>query len=297
MKTPRFVVVLTVLMVIAFATSASAQGASRPGMVISGSGGGGGGGTSVPPMPIKPTGLEVQVMSYYGMPISGATVTISLVHQDAGTGEWFADHSTSKKFGKCEAAQVVDCIRKDGRGTISNPSLPPSDNPYDSWRVLDVRAEANGFVHHLTSVVWVGTDGDMIVTAPTIYMYESGFATSDAYAWYTSDRIIAVGLWARQNWDENVIVDFSFKGSSWTKVQVDYGTTYSTSEQVGPNGVWIIQEFWAPQNATASYGGSVCGTIQVRSAYEAESVKAQTKEVCVKLRRPSVVPVPVGKGF
>ena len=295
MKTARFVVALTVLTIVsAFAVpaTAQAQGASRPGMVVSG----GGGGTPMP-MPIRPTGLTGQVTNYYGTPIYGATITVSLVHQDAETGQLFADHATAKKFGLCETGKTVDCIRKDGVYTIASSSLPPSDNPYDMWRTIDVRAEANGFVHHLTDMVWVGMDGSMLTTAPTIFMYEDGFATSDTYAWYVNDKIIAVGLWARQDWEEDVVVDFSFKGSSWTKVQVDYGMTYSTSEKVGPNGVWIVRYFWAPQNATANYGGSVCGTVQIRSAYEAESVKAQTKEVCVKLRTVPTVPPPAGGGF
>ncbi len=273
MKTlTRFVLAIIAIMFIT-ATLAEAQ---KPRLVT-------------PPSPISQTGIKGRVTLYDNLqPVVGASIVVSLVREHWQTMEWFADHSTAKRFGPCEKGKATDCVRKDGFYTISAGSLPKSENQYDTWYNLDIRGEAPGHIHYLGNFVRVGLDGSIMTNVQDVYLYKD-MSVGEAYAWWVDDRIIAFGFWANQSWAEDVIVDFILGGASWTVAQVQYGSV-TTMETVGPgdgSGVWIEKQFWAPENGTASYGGSVCGTIQIRSAYYPEWVKAQIKEVCIPLKPPS----------
>ncbi|HEY4508967.1 MAG TPA: hypothetical protein VJC13_01640 [Candidatus Paceibacterota bacterium] len=288
MKTLRFVVVFLIAILISvsstFAQSVptAPTGTSQPGIISP---------VAMDIISIKPTGIQGRVQDYWGNPIPGASLVVSIVRPDGQSGQPFADHATAKKFGPCESGKTTDCVRKDGNYSIPNSSLPQSDNKYDAWRTIDLRGEAKGFVHHLANPVQISLDGTSNQQVQAVQMYESGFATSQAYAWRVNDRVTAVGFWMRQNWTETVSVNFTFRGSAWTAVQAEYGMTpvYAEVGQ-GPqgNGVWVERWFWTPQSPTAQFGGSFCGTIQISSAYEVEQVKADLKEVCVKLPNVAV---------
>ncbi len=244
---------------------------------------------SITPTAITQTGIKGRVIMYENLqPVAGSSVDVSLMRQHWQTGESFSDHATAKKFGPCEAGKTVDCVRKNGSYEISANSLPKSDNPFDPWRVLDIRGEAPGYVHYIGNIVQVGTDGSNMTYVPDIYLYKN-IEVGEAQAWWVDDKVIAFGFWSKQDWNEDVIVDFILGGTSWTVSQVQYGSVISF-ETVGPgegSGVWIQKEFWAPEGTAGYVSSSACGTIQIRSAYFAEWVKAQLKEVCIPLRPPS----------
>jgi hypothetical protein len=244
---------------------------------------------ATPPAAITQTGITGRVVMYENLqPVAGASIVVSLVREHWQTQEWFADNSTAKRFGPCESGKTVDCIRKNGSYTISAGSLPKSDNEYDSWRNLDVRGEALGHIHYLGNLTRVGLDGSTLTYVPDIYLYKN-MEVGQAQAWWVDNEVIAFGFWSKQDWEEEVVIDFILGGTSWTVSQVKYGSVMSF-ETVGPGegyGVWIQKEFWAPEGTAGYVGSSACGTIQIRSAYFAEWVKAQLKEVCVPLRPPS----------
>lgn len=272
MRAIRFILAAIMLMLIA-----SPAMAQKPRVV-----------RSITPTAITQTGITGRITSYDLQPVPGASAVVSLMRQHWQTAEEFADNSTAKKFGPCVSGNTTNCVRKDGYYHITTPEVPKSDNPYDTWRVVDIRGEAPGYVHYLGNPVRVGLDGNTMSYAPDAYLYRE-LVVSEAQAWWVDDQVIAFGFWSRQDWNEEVIVDFTFGGSSWTVVQVDYGTVMAL-DTVGPgegSGVWIEKMFWAPKNGTADYGGSACGSIQVRSVYNTEWVKAQLKKVCIPLKPPS----------
>jgi hypothetical protein len=276
-----FVILVALIGLVSTPAMAQTKGAAYPGMVVS---------SVNEPITIKLTGITGQVMSFDYKPVKGASVVVSLVRQDQN-GEWFTDHSTAKKFEPCTSKKTIDCVGDDGMYTISATSLPPSDNPFNRWRLLDIRAEAVGYFNYLGNRVRVDYDESRLETVPPVMMQESELRTgSQVYAWREDDKVVSFGFWASQDWSEKVIVDFVFKGSAWTTVKAEYGMQ-STLAEVGPgsegSGVWIVRRFWIPQNYTSYYGGSICGTIQIRSIHEAEWIKAQFKEVCVTIPQPA----------
>ncbi len=287
MKT-RLLVVLVVLAVLAsFATPVSAQigkiqGAPRPGMIV--------GSIQPPAPPEKPTGLTGEVKTYNGEIVPNASVIVSLVKYDGRTGRPFADPSTKVVFGPCKGDVRVDCIDSKTYH-IKKESLPAAEYEYDQYRTLDIRVDAPGYTHWLTDEVRVGFDGNSLVTAPVAEVYPNGFKMGKAYAWYPYSNVLAIGFWAKQDWEEKFVTDFFFAGSAWTVAQVKYGSV-STLAEIGPGpdgyGVWVETWFWAPKNNTAEYGGSICGDIQIRPTYGIEYTRAQTKQVCTKLYTPLV---------
>ncbi len=236
---------------------------------------------NIQPMPVAPTGIAGYVTTYNGGVPTEVTLVFTRVDHDYDTWMAFANQATAKRFGLCSTGQVKDCVFPDGRYLITD--LPEPADEFNTWREIDVRAEAKGFVHYISHQVRVSTDGSMLVFAQPIMMYASGFETSKTYMWWVNERVVGVGVVARQDWEENVLVEFAFKGSSWQKAQMNYGTAFDL-EKVGPDQKFVYRYFWAPQSYLGSYGGSFCGTVTIRSSQNAEDIRETLKEVCVGLR-------------
>lgn len=263
MKT-RSLAILTALIIMITATPTYAQ----IGSVVS---------TSVVPA----TGITGQILDENGLPVPNATIIVSRVDMDYGTGYYFVNSATAKKFGPCTSS-AKNCVDTNGRYLVTD--VPEAIEGFGAGRELDIRAEAKGLAHFITmpTRVWLG--GRYVVTASPTLMYRLGFESSDAYMWWYNDKIVAIAVAARQDWSEDIVVDFEFKGSSWTKAEVGYGTT-TVIDNVDTDWRWIVRLFWAPsEDGMATFGGNFCGTVTMRSLYDEKFVKERLPQVCVGLQ-------------
>lgn len=293
MKTTRFLTAFVALAFLAsFATLATAQqpmpqGAPRPGMIIP---------VKPSPVSVTPTGITGTIYVYNnGQPVTDISITVSRVKTTDGP--WIVDEATSKKFEPCVDGDKVDCVMVDEAGGItyfvSKKQLPGPENEYSTERLIDVRAEATGYYHYISNQSRMWFDGRKTVEMPSITMYSNGTVMYKPEVVQEDEETFTVGAWVRQEWEQDVVVDYIFDGASTMKAKVNLGQWSSRPQRVGRMWRFVGQRFYKFRSDTAYVGGQFCVKMQIRpneynytkSAYD--YVSEQTKPVCLAYAPPA----------